>query len=608
MRITISTKLITITVLILLLATIPIAIKSSKLFEETSLRREEETNLIQAISYSKIVTQVLQSKTNSLESVGSILLNLTKNNAPLENNSELEINFQKDKNLVSIDLYKVQDGKFSLLHRKIKTSYLEKHKLTPDYFQKLRTQKYFPYRNVAKGSVEVRNSTQKNSPALFTIGIPVAETQGQISHIAVADYELSVLQNIFTEKSERTLFLVDRTGLVIAHQDEEKAINESKMNQYPPVYKALTEETPKKQIRFLNPENNQYYQGAYAKTPFGVTVIAQSSEDVILEPSRLVRREAFFITGMVVSGAIFLIFLFSMSLTGPIEKLADLIKLVSKGQFDIHARKHVRSRDEVGDLAIAFDNMTEGLKERDKVKNLFNKFHGSTITEDLLKNDIGVGGSNKEVTVFFSDVRGFTAFSENHTPEEVVTMLNEYFSEMVSIINKYNGVVDKFIGDAIMAVWGAPHTTPNDAKNAVRAAIEMRKALDKLNTKRLSRGHSPLMIGMGLHSGRAISGTIGSSERMEYTVIGDTVNMASRIEASTKSFGVDLLISQETCLKVGADFLVETAGFAEVKGKSEALQLFKVNGYINEKGEPVTIQTPYSDYEKEKSDKVKVAA
>jgi len=265
-------------------------------------------------------------------------------------------------------------------------------------------------------------------------------------------------------------------------------------------------------------------------------------------------------------------------------------------------------KDEVTELASAFDNMTEGLKERDKVKNLFNKFHGSSVTDDLMKGDLSLGGSSKDVVIFFSDIRGFTAFSEKRPPEEVVEMLNEYFGVMVGIINKNHGVVDKFIGDAIMAVWGAPKSSEKDAHHAVTACLEMRKALEELNVKKLARNQPAINIGMGLHSGLAISGTIGSNERMEYTVIGNTVNTGSRIEASTKAFGADLLISDTVLERVGEDFKTEYVGAAEVKGRSEPLKLFKVRGYKAQSGEYVDVTTPYSDYEPEHADKVKIAS
>src|SRR5262249_45775138 len=152
--------------------------------------------------------------------------------------------------------------------------------------------------------------------------------------------------------------------------------------------------------------------------------------------------------------------------------------------------------------------------------SLFSKFHGSSVTDDLMQGEVGLGGQRKEVIVFFSDIRGFTAFSEKRSPEEVVEMLNEYFGVMVGIINRYGGVVVKIIGDAIMASGGAQKPGPDEAQRAVRVCLPMREGLRELNDPRFPRGKPPIMIGMGLHAGPAISGTIGSDERMEYTVIG----------------------------------------------------------------------------------------
>jgi adenylate cyclase len=212
----------------------------------------------------------------------------------------------------------------------------------------------------------------------------------------------------------------------------------------------------------------------------------------------------------------------------------------------------------------------------------------------------------KTACVFFSDIRGFTSFSETRTAEQVVSMLNEYFTVMVKIINDNGGVVDKFIGDAIMAVWGTPQTTGDDPYNAVKACLEMRLGLLALNETRMARGEEPIKIGMGLHYGDLISGTVGSQDRMEFTVIGDTVNMASRIESSTKAFGTDLLLSDDLAKNVAGRVMLEEAGSAEVKGKSEPLKFFKVRGFIGPDGRETPITTPYSDFEAEKADKVKV--
>lgn len=187
--------------------------------------------------------------------------------------------------------------------------------------------------------------------------------------------------------------------------------------------------------------------------------------------------------------------------------------------------------------------------------------------------------------------------------EQVVEMLNEYMTAMVSEITKHNGVVDKYVGDAIMAVWGVPMSKPEDTWNAVRASISMRIRLAEFNKARKALGKNEIKIGMGLHTGELIAGNIGSNERMEYTVIGDTVNTASRIESLTKEFGTDMLISDAAYQLVKDKVIVEPVS-AKVKGKADAVKAFKVKGYYDEAGQPVIVETPYSSYESGHSDKV----
>lgn len=598
MRIPISTKLVLLTVFVLLVATIPIALRTSQIFAKSSLQREEYSNQAFAASRATEVENILSSLVDKSKTAASILYKHASHPSGTSSD-EFDLNFTKDKRFLSMEVLKIQGTTVEMVARRVKN-------VDAEAINRVREQQKFPIRSIAQGAVEIRNASFGKGPAMFTIGLPlVKDSQGRITHVALVDVDLSVLQKPFGERSERTLYLFDRNGELIAHQDEQKAMARLNFASSPLVKKALTEQTPRRQMRFQDPDSGVYLIGAYNKTGYGVTIASQIPEELVLEPAEDAKRQAFFITGLVLSGALFFIFLFSMTLTSPIEKLAGLIELVSKGNFDVKATTHVKSHDEVGDLANAFDHMTQGLKERDKVKSLFSKFHGSSVAEDLINKDIGVGGQNKDVVVFFSDIRGFTAFSEKRSPEEVVAMLNEYFAVMVGIINKHGGVVDKFIGDAIMAIWGAPKGSDRDPHNALRACIEMRRGLNELNEKRIARGENPLMIGMGLHAGKAISGTIGSDERMEYTVIGNTVNTASRIEASTKAFGADLLVTDDVIAHVGNEFVVDYAGAAEVKGRSEALKMYKVRGYM-ENGQPVEVKTPYSDYEAEGADKVKI--
>ncbi|AFY00749.1 adenylate/guanylate cyclase domain-containing protein [Bdellovibrio bacteriovorus] len=605
MRIPISTKLITVTILILVAATGTITWISSSYFEKKAAEQVDIANLESAAAKAKEIENIIANLVDKTRVTASLLTKRTNEQA--DTGDSFDFNFIKDKNFISLEVLKLDGTSVETVARRVKEDVLKPYGLNSTYMIHVRSWQKFPIRSVAQGSIEIKNATYPKAPAMITIGIPlIRDEQGKITHVALADVTLAPFEKPFTDPSERTQYLIDRHGELLAHKDEQKAMARLNMEKYPIVQKALTQKSPQFQTKFMNPDNDKDYFGASVKTSYGATVISQTSEETILEVSREVKRRAIFVAGSAISMAIFFIFLFSMTLTSPIEKLAEMINLVSKGNFNVKARAQVKSHDEVGDLAEAFDHMTEGLKERDKVKSLFSKFHGSSVAEDLINKDIGVGGQTKDVVVFFSDIRGFTAFSEKRSPEEVVEMLNEYFGVMVKIINSHGGVVDKFIGDAIMAVWGAPKSSDKDAHQAVRACLEMRRALEGLNERRIAREQPPINIGMGLHAGKAISGTIGSDERMEYTVIGNTVNTASRIEASTKAFGADLLISDTVIEKIGEDFKTELAGAAEVKGRSEALKMFKVRGYRAEDGSMVEVRTAYSDYEAEAADKVKI--
>lgn len=602
LRIPISAKLIFLTTLLLIGVTVPIAFQSSKYFENTSRQREENINLDYAAAKSTEVENVLSSIVGKAQVSAALLM---KGSAE---GSEFAVNFAQDSEILALEIYDQSSGSIVTKHSKVKEEEFIKEKVDQTYFTSLKQKMPFPFKSVFQGQIEVLNWSQPQKPAILAVGLPLIKDEfGRITHAAIGYFKLSVIQKPFSEKKERTFQLLDRRGTVLAHSDETLALKQTEQANSEIFKLSSASKTPRGQ-KPINLDGHVYF-GAFSKTRYGVTAYSIISEDIILEPAREVKRKAFFIAGLALSISIFLIFVFSMTITSPIEALAELIGFVSKGNFDVKAAERIRSpfQDEVKDLAFAFDNMTEGLKERDKVKSLFSKFHGSSITDDLMNQEVGLGGQSKEVVVFFSDIRGFTSFSEKRAPEEVVEMLNEYFEVMVGIINRHGGVVDKFIGDAIMAVWGAPKGTDRDAHNAVMACLKMRIALVELNDKRKARGQPAIQIGIGLHAGNVISGTIGSTERMEYTVIGNTVNTGSRIEASTKAFGADLLISDEVVKKIGDEYLIELAGAAEVKGRSEPLKMYKVRGYV-ENGINIEVKTEYSDYEAEYADKVKVAS
>lgn len=612
MRISISTKLIAVTTIILLAGIFPIVMKSTEALTKTTSQIMDYTNLEMASTKATEVDRILSTFIDKGQFLGSQMLKSQLNKSEdIEN--EIAVNFEKSKDIIALEVFKIENNQaVSILHR-VKSEELKKFKKENNYTQNIHRWQKFPYSQIyesKEGTITFKNGTYPSGPALLTIGLPLAkdpQTQ-HISHILLVDVSLSPLLKPFSDP-QKSIYLLDKTGEVIAYKDDQVIFARKNLNTHPFVKEALNPNNKKNDFQktFEDIKTKESFFGAAAKNQYGFIVFSEMSKDIVLKAAKDVRDKSIFISGLSLSGAILVIFFLALSLSAPIGRLAELVKQVKDGNFDIHAREKIKSHDEVGDLAIAFDEMTVGLKERDKVKNLFNKFHGSSVAEELLHKEISLGGQRKDVVIFFSDIRGFTSYSESRSPEEVVEMLNEYFTAMVGIITKHNGVVDKFIGDAIMAVWGAPKSSGNDSADALRACIEMRTSLEKLNERRISRQQEPIQIGMGLHTGSAISGNIGSNERVEYTVIGNTVNTASRIEASTKAFGADLLISEELKEKVGPAFLVELAGSAEVKGRTDALKLYKVRGYVDHNGIAIEVKTAYSDYAAEKVDKVKVA-
>ncbi len=235
--------------------------------------------------------------------------------------------------------------------------------------------------------------------------------------------------------------------------------------------------------------------------------------------------------------------------------------------------------DELEALATGFNTMVDGLKERDKLRTTFGKYMTQTVMEHLMSGKVQLGGETLTVTILFSDIRSFTTISEEmNDAQALVALLNEYFTEMVTIVMEESGVVDKYIGDAIMAVFGAPVSKPDDAVRAVRAAVRMRTALATLNERLVARGVSPLRTGIGVHTGEVVAGNIGSEARMEYTVIGDAVNLASRLESNTKELGVDVLISADTYALVKDIVIAEPIREITVKGRTEPVMTYDLRG------------------------------
>ena len=262
------------------------------------------------------------------------------------------------------------------------------------------------------------------------------------------------------------------------------------------------------------------------------------------------------------------------SVAGPLRELEASMARVGRGDLD--ARAPVVSNDEIGSLAEGFNRMLTGLKERDFVKDAFGKYVTREIRDEILSGRVGLEGEQREVTILFADLHDFTPWVEATEPREVVRELNRYFVEMEAAVRRHGGLVLQFIGDEIEAVFGAPVAAADHAQRAVRAALDMRAGLEKFNGSRAAAGKPPLRHGIGVHTGTVLAGSVGGAERLSYALVGDAVNLASRIQDLTKSAGADILISATTRAALDGTVALTALPAARVKGRAAEVEVFAV--------------------------------
>ncbi|MFP4432502.1 MAG: adenylate/guanylate cyclase domain-containing protein [Spirochaetaceae bacterium] len=290
--------------------------------------------------------------------------------------------------------------------------------------------------------------------------------------------------------------------------------------------------------------------------------------------------------------AVVLLWLFSDRLTRPLGRVADGMERIIQ-ENDLSSRVEVEYSDETGRLAHTFNIMVEELdraysqikryaydavlaqKREHKIRNIFQKYVPQDLIDKFFQNpEQMLVGDNRELVVLFSDIRGFTTISEGMRPDDLVSSLNRYFSTQVDIIMGRNGIIDKYIGDAIMAFFGAPVSHEDDAYQAVMAGIEMAKAVERFNEEQRKIGKPEFRIGVGLAYGEVTVGNIGTDKKMDYTVIGDIVNLASRMEGLTKVYHQQLLISDRLYEAVKGQLLTRPVDRVAVKGKTQGVPIY----------------------------------
>ncbi len=331
---------------------------------------------------------------------------------------------------------------------------------------------------------------------------------------------------------------------------------------------------------YENPKNQKFYY--ISLTPlnqldwFVGTVIPE--DKYMNQITRNNQNLLMFITTLIIGTTTLGIVVSDRFFVKPIKQIQKVTHRVKHGDLEVE-KLEIQTCKELEVLTQAINKMIVGLRERERERDIFGRVVSPEVREKLLQGQLQLGGELCWVSVLFSDIRNFSTLSEEMKPQEVVAFLNEYLTEMTEAIRPWGGYVNNFIGDAIVVIFGAPLSPAETEWRSVAAALTMRERLGELNQRRIQRGEVPIHAGIGISSGEVVAGQIGSLERLLYTVIGDAVNVAARLETLTKEYPeYNILINESTAaaLETHQDILLKSLGEFKVKGRKQPVEVYAV--------------------------------
>jgi len=416
---------------------------------------------------------------------------------------------------------------------------------------------------------------------VINISIPVFDASNHVRLLMSARFDLAAEFGSLVRDSKFNqsgyAVLVDGEGQIIAHPDQSRL--DEDISSYPAVQAARSSRgvgaviaKNRAGIERLFIYRALQNPASLAREPWVLLTEIDQGEE--LAGIQRLRRELAIGILFVLVGGVVVAHQVSQSMSRPLSALSTFAHRIGSG--DLTGRATIEGKDVVGQLSGALNDMAAGLQERDHVKEVFGRYIATQVSDKILKGQVNLGGEARRVTILFSDIRNFTGMSEQMTPQQVVGFLNDYFSEMVDAVFEQGGVLDKFMGDGLMAVFGSLGDQPDHPRRAVLAALRMKALLGKINGERAMAGRAPIAIGVGIHTDEVIVGNIGSRKRLEYTVVGDGVNTTSRLQTLNKEFGTTILISETTYAAIKDDFECRMMPEAQLRGKTKELRFYEV--------------------------------
>lgn len=563
--------------LVLIISSIIFIILTSMIYLATYFFREDYELKVQEqnVKIAEVIGTNLEISLQGLTVQGRVLVRGAASRKQISNT-----------NIAFFGLYSKDAAQLKALRQISNQVFMKKNAITLENLNTLilRYQKIF--RKSFRGSTQIINVSPGLKVPMVGISFPLVEEKQSEDSIIIILCPIKVFLDSFQSENSALIqtFMVDAQGKIIMHPNTDIMQAGGDFSNMPIVAAMQKSRFRNGQIAYTEREKESYL-GSFWKSSIGsFGIVSTVREDDAFAEVYSIQRRNIYLMVVAINIAILAVFWYSRRLLRPIRQLTEAAHQISKGQYKLKLKAY--TEDEIGKLTHNFNLMSKGLQERENLKASFGRFVNKEIAEKSLHGSLKVGGERRQVALLFSDIRSFTSMSEKMKPEEVVKFLNNYLSKMVSCVVKNKGTIDKFIGDAIMAHWGALGKHKNPAHAAILSALQMRQALFDLNKK---HHHKPINFGVGINYGPVVAGQIGSQDRLEYTVIGDTVNAASRVESLTKEFKVDILITDTAYQHVKKIFRVETLGSIKLKGKLKAIKLHAVLGLISDVQTPSTL-------------------
>lgn len=491
--------------------------------------------------------------------------------------------FQNDKEFIYLGIFERRENTLVMKREVFNEEELKKSSVTEEDFHAVVTRNRDALAEAFNGQAVLLNSSPGFQEPSFAIAIPTSEN-GENDNALVMIVKLDKIIGAFSKKGIETTFMVNGNGTALAHPKEDLILAATDLASMPIVKSMLTSAPNTGQMSYLDEELGGSYLGSFQKIGFAdAGVITIVSEEKAFADVYKSQKTNLYIAGIGLCSALIFVFFFSKTITKPVLQLLTATLEIAKGNFKIGIKP--TTQDEVGLLTKYFIDMGAGLEEREKVKNILGSMIDPVVVQEAMVDLAALKrGSETHITAFFSDVASFSTISEQLKSADLAALLNEYLSAMTLLLKKHEGVLDKYIGDAIVGIFNAPVSVSDHELKAARASVDMVMKLAELRNywtenNLYSKEAQVMDARIGLNSGPAKVGFMGTDALASYTMMGDTVNLAARLEAAGKDYGVNILITDPIRDSIQEEMVTRYLDLVRVKGKNEPVKIHELIGY-----------------------------